>query len=194
MVSIAMALEGMPSVLVDNDSGMHAAITHLVRVHEHRRIAFVRGPAGSVDAERRYGVYRRVLDENGLALDERLVVTGDFEAGSGAAAVRTLLDERGIPTSEIDAVVSSNDSMALGVLSGLTGRRIRVPNDIALVGFDDVEDARVATPPFTTVRQPLEDQGRHAVRMVMSALRDGQRPDDVLLRTELVLRRSSGSR
>lgn len=192
MCSIAMALDGMPSVVVDNDAGMHQAITHLVRVHGHRRIAFVRGPVASIDADRRYQVYLRVLGEQGIALDERLVVIGDFEAGSGGAAVKTLLDERGIPISELDAIVASNDSMALGALAALNARRLRVPFDVALVGFDDVEDARVAEPPFTTVRQPLEEQGRHAVRLVMAALRDGRRPDDVVLRTELVVRRSCG--
>jgi sigma-B regulation protein RsbU (phosphoserine phosphatase) len=192
MCSIAMALEGMPSVLVDNDSGMEDAISHLVRVHGHRKIAFVRGPTSSVDAERRYGVYLTVLAANGIALDERLVVIGDFETGSGADAVRTLLDERGISASEIQAIVASNDSMALGVLSALNARRIRVPGEIALIGFDDVEDARVAQPPFTTVRQPLEEQGRQAVRLLMSELRDGRRPADVVLKTELMIRRSCG--
>lgn len=192
MCSIAMALSGMPSVLVDNDSGMHQAISHLVRVHQHRRIAFIRGPMSSVDAQRRYDVYRRVLEENGIPLDERLVVIGDFEAGSGGTAVRTLFDERGIPPGELDAIVASNDSMALGALEALTARRLRVPQDVALIGFDDVEDARVAQPPFTTVRQPLEEQGRQAVRLVMSELRDGRRSADVLLRTELIVRRSCG--
>jgi phosphoserine phosphatase RsbU/P len=192
MCSIAVELEGMPSVLIDNEVGMRSALSHLIRVHNHHRIAFVRGPVANAEAERRFRAYRQALEEGGLTLDERLIVVGDFQPESGREAVRILFDERGIKPSTVDAFVTANDTMALGVLEALEQRGIRVPAQMALVGFDDIEDARCTKPPLTTVRQPLEDQGRRAVSMVLSALQHGRRADTVVLSTELVVRASCG--
>jgi DNA-binding LacI/PurR family transcriptional regulator len=190
MCSIGIELEGMPSVIVDNDSGMERAISHLIDRHGHRRIAFVRGPLANEEAERRFGVYERVLIAHGIPLDPRFVTVGDFEEASGRDAVQTLFDERGLGGS-IEAIVASNDLMAIGVMDGLEKRGVRVP-DVAVIGFDDIEECRYTRPQLTTVRQPLREQGREAVRVLLSMLRGERAPSTIVLPTELVIRSSCG--
>jgi signal transduction histidine kinase len=189
MISIALALGGIPSVLVDNEKGMRDAISHLIEVHGYRRIAFIRGPAGHQEAEARYRAYTEMLAKHGLPLDPDLIAPGDFTAGTGLKAIQLLLDERKV---DFEAVVAANDPMALGALEALQARGIRVPGDVAVVGFDDIAEARLATPPLTTVRQPLHEQGRRAAEMVLALLAGEEVPKQVTLPTELVVRQSCG--
>jgi sigma-B regulation protein RsbU (phosphoserine phosphatase) len=192
MCSIAVELGDMSSVCIDNESGMRVAIEHLIRTHDMKRIAFVRGPAANAEAERRFGVYKDVLEKGGIPFVPDLVTMGDFEPSGGREAVRSLLGDGKPPAHELDAIVAANDATALGVLDELASRGIRVPEQLAVVGFDDIEESRFANPSLTTVRQPLYEQGRDAVRIVLEQLRDGARPERVVRRTELVTRRSCG--
>ncbi len=189
MCSIGVALQGIPSVLVDNAKGMRDAMQHLIDDHGYRRIAFIRGPGVNEEAEERYRVYREVLQEHGMPFNPDLVALGNFQASSGAEAVRQMLDERHVG---FDAIVAANDFMAIGVMDALQARGIRVPKDVAVVGFDDIREGRFAPTPLTTVRQPLDRQGKQAVELVLAQL-DGQTLDDhIVLHTELVRRQSCG--
>jgi DNA-binding LacI/PurR family transcriptional regulator len=191
--SIAIPLPNeVSSVCVDNESGMRALIEHLIRVHNHTRIAFVRGPAANDEAELRLRVYRQVLEAHRIPFAQELVVPGDFTTPAGLDAVTTLFDERGLSPASLHSIVASNDVMALGVIEGLRARDIRVPEQIAVVGFDDIEESRFALPSLTTVGQRLEDQGREAVRIVLDQLRNGARPEQAMRHTVLVVRRSCG--
>lgn len=190
MCSIALEIEGISSVCVDNDVGMRLVLSHLVQRHQMTRIAFVRGPDANPEAERRFAVYRQTLAEAGIPFDDRLVLPGDFRMEGGQRAVDVLFDQRKLKVEDVEAIACANDSMALGVLDALEGRGVRVPERIAIVGFDDVEEVRFTTPPLTTVRQPLHRQGREAVGMVLDQIRDGTRVERVVLPTELVTRRS----
>lgn len=185
---IGIRLPDMPSVLVDNEVGMREAITHLIKVHDRKHIFFVRGPSVNEEAESRFGVYKRVLQEHGLPFEEQLNYVGDFQPGAGYDAICQAIDQ-GIT---FDAVVAANDSMAMGALRALAERGRHVPNDVAVTGFDDVEEARYLDPPLTTVRQPLYEQGREAVRLMVALMQGDKQASDVLLRTELVTRRSCG--
>ncbi|APR77997.1 transcriptional regulator, LacI family protein [Minicystis rosea] len=187
LCSIAVALPGVPSVLVDNAAGMRELLLHLVEDHGYRRLAFIRGPEANAEAERRFGVFRDVLAEHDLGLDPELVVAGDFQREASAAAVGRLLDER---PRAFDVIVAASDPMALGALDALGARGLRVPEDVAVAGFDDVEEARFATPPLTTVRQPLYEQGHRAVETLLAMLAGRDVPLQITLRTELCTRRS----
>jgi diguanylate cyclase (GGDEF)-like protein len=189
VVSVAAALEGVPSVVVDDESGMRDAVRHLIAVHRRRRLAFVRGPSANQEAERRYRVYREVLAQYDLRLDPDRVVSGTFERASGDEAVAVLLDERKV---SIDAIVAASDEMAIGAMQALSSRGLRVPDDVAVIGFDDLEAAQLCFPPLTTVRQPLYEQGCVATELLLGALREESGPDRVVLRTALVTRRSCG--
>ncbi len=118
-----------------------------------------------------------------------MVVAGDFQRESGARAVGVLLDERG---AKIDVVVAASDAMALGAIDALRARGLAVPGDVAVAGFDDVEEARFSAPALTTVRQPLHEQGRRAVELLCAKIRGEAVPEQVTLHTEIVTRQSCG--
>jgi DNA-binding LacI/PurR family transcriptional regulator len=190
--SIGVELDGLSSVRIDNETGMRSALEHLVTDHGVSRMAFLRGPEGNPEAEQRYRVYLQTLQRSGLRPSAELVVSGDFERSSGRDAVRRLLVERGLSVEKGAAIVAANDCMALGALDELAARRVRVPDEIAVVGFDDVEESRYSLPPLTTVRQPAYELGYDAVRAVVAQLRNGEPPEHVVRHTEPVIRRSCG--
>jgi serine phosphatase RsbU (regulator of sigma subunit) len=141
------------------------------------------------EAERRYALYRTVLAEEGLAVDPALICDGTFEKPAGEAAVARLVDDRRVA---FDALVAANDYMALGALEALEARGLDVPGDVAVVGFDDIEDARFSSPPLTTVRQPLYQQGEAALERVLAQLEGRPVELDTVHATELIVRRSCG--
>ncbi len=177
---------GIASLGVDNQSGIRELTEHLIKKHQRRRIAFVAGP--NHESKRRLMGYREALLGNGLPFDESLVIAGDFTPPSGARAVAALFDGGG----GCDAIVAANDWMAIGALDALNARGLRVPEDVALIGFDDVEQARFVNPPLTTVRQPPRQLGVRAVRRVLD-IADGQTDTSTgLLPTATIIRQSCG--
>ena len=189
IVGTSLVMEGIPSVLVDNETGMREAVTHLIEIHDRRRIAFIRGPAGHSEAEQRYQTYVDVLEKHSIPLDPDLIAQGDFVYSSGVEAIKVLLDQRKV---NFEAVVAANDEMSFGVLDVLKERGIYVPDDVAVVGFDDIEEARFAIPPLTTTRQPLYEQGRCAAEMLLSLMAGETVPEQVTLPSKLVVRQSCG--
>jgi DNA-binding LacI/PurR family transcriptional regulator len=190
--TVGVRVPGRPNVEVDNAGGIRALVLHLVREHGARQIGFVRGPEGGVEAELRLSAFRAALGEEGIVVDERLIATGDYTKASGAQAVRTILDERRVHAPLIDALVCANDFMALGAIDELGRRGLHVPEDLAVVGFDDVDSARTAHPALTTVRQPSGELGREGMRRLVDAVNRKPAAESTLLATELVVRRSCG--
>jgi diguanylate cyclase (GGDEF)-like protein len=192
-VCLGVALAGVTTMLMDNETGMFTAVKHLVETHRFRRIAFVAGPEGSEEAQARFRGYQRALAEGMLEMDPRFVVAGNFTRESGARAVSTLFGERGLVPNDMDAIVCADDLMALGALEELDKRGVNVPRQIALTGFDDTEFARYARVPLTTVRQPIDEQVRHAVAVLAAAVHGAESGQQVLtFETEFVKRRSCG--
>ena len=189
LVSLADDRLGLPAVVVDDGGGMEAAIEHLLVVHGYRRIAFLGGPRGNADAERRYAAYINVLARYGLPVDTNLVAVGNFRADVGAEAVGAMCDRRHV---KFEALVAANDAMALGALAALQARGRRVPEEIAVVGFDDIEETHFSAPPLTSVRQPLRLQAQRAVEMALALARGETPPSRVVLPTQLIVRRSCG--
>ncbi len=191
-VCVGLELPSCHSLVVDGAEGMRQTLRHLIQVHNHRRIAFVRGPVASFDAEERYQAYREVLAEHDISEDARLVLQGTWLRDSGEAAVSELFDERAMKVEAVSAIVSANDYMALGVMDALRERGIAVPGDIAVTGFDDVDAGKCAVPPLTTVQQPTEAMGREAVRRVVALMAGKAEPRLSPLATTIVGRRSCG--
>jgi diguanylate cyclase (GGDEF)-like protein len=192
-VCLGVALPGVATMLMDNEAGMYQVVRHLVEDHRFRRIAYVAGPEGSEEAQARFHGYQRALAERKLEVDPRYVVVGNFTRETGARAMTTLLGQRGLAPDDIEAVVCADDPMALGALDELERRGVRVPGQIALTGFDDIEFARYARVPLTTVRQPIEEQLRHAVALLAAAVHGAEcKPEAVTFPTEFVRRRSCG--
>jgi DNA-binding LacI/PurR family transcriptional regulator len=189
VVSIAMEFDGIPSVLTDNTSGFRDLLDHLIEIHGFTKFAYIGGPNDNRDAEERYKIFQDVLREHHIALDENLVVQGDFTSISGGNSVKVLLDKR---KAHFDVIVAASDDMALGALSELDARGIQVPEDIALVGFDNLEIGSYASPPLTTVDQPFYEQGRRAAEMVLDLIRHQNVPPQAKIPTQLIVRDSCG--
>ncbi len=192
----------------DNWSGAHAVVTHLVAEHGRRRLFHVDGPASAPDAKVRRLAMQAVIDAHpGTVLTGSY--SGRFSVGSGEDAAARLLDavgyrvgghssdhagdgtgdEAGLP----DAIICANDQMAIGLLRAFAARGVRVPHDVAVVGFDDIFPASLCDPPLTTVRQPIRELGERACERLMERIADPSlRPKVELLPTELVLRSSCG--
>jgi LacI family transcriptional regulator len=147
------------SVRSDDEHGAFAATTHLIE-RGHRSIAMIDGPAGS-GASRRDG-YLRALSEAGLAPVPRSPLRSDWTREAGAAALPRLVDRSSPPS----AVFCANDRTAIGVLDAAHELGIRVPEDLAVVGFDDIEEAAMTTPPLTTVGNPALETGHEAARLL----------------------------
>jgi DNA-binding LacI/PurR family transcriptional regulator len=180
------------SIVIENAEGTAKLVRHLIVEHGYRRIAFVRGPEQSAEAEARLQAYRDVLAEFELEQDPRLLLEGDFTRPGGVRAARRLFDEHQLTADDVDAIVAANDHMAIGVIEELVHRGVTVPDRVAVVGFDDSKPSHSIHPSLTTVRQPTERLGRESARTLF-ALLDGQAlPEARPLPTELILRRSCG--
>ncbi len=189
IVSYAVQGEGITTFLADNTGGMRTTIRHLIEEHGYKRIAFIRGLSGQLESEERFEAYRLELKAHDLRFDEKLVVDGDYTSESGRAAVYTLLDERGI---RIQAIAAANDRMAFGALEALQQRGIRVPDSIALTGFDDVREAQSMGVPLTTVHQSFYGAGRKVFEALMKRI-NGEHVEPVtVLPTQMVVRWSCG--
>ena len=178
---------------VDNRAGGRMATKHLLDVG-YENVGLITGPLTWWEARQRQSGWQDALQEAGIATEDNLVVEGDWQAASGERGLRQLLEQR----PDLDAVFISNDQMALGALQAARKLGVRVPEDLALVGFDDVPESVYFLPPLSTVRQDMVELGRCAVRELartIEATQQGQadvEPNTILLEPELIVRESSG--
>ncbi|MEV8316836.1 LacI family DNA-binding transcriptional regulator [Streptomyces sp. NPDC059900] len=179
-----------PTVGATNWAGGMAATEHLLSLG-HRRIGFVAGPPRLLCSRARLDGYRAALESAGVPVDDALIVQGDFYHASGFAGAGELLGLAEPPT----ALFAASDQMALGAIEALRRRGLRVPEDLSVVGFDDLPEVSWSAPPLTTVRQPLSDMGKLAARTVLRlALGEEPASPRVELATELVVRASTAPR
>jgi LacI family transcriptional regulator len=170
----------------DNVSGSYNATKHLIDLG-HRRIATIASAQNSAGDDRFRG-YRQALEDHQMAFDSKLVATGDYSLESGYQATQQLLSE------QPDAIFVASDTMALGVLRALREVGLRVPEDVAIVSYDDLPPARQADPPLTTIRQQVGNIGGIAVETLMEYIADPSLPPrEVILPTQLIVRASCGA-
>jgi DNA-binding LacI/PurR family transcriptional regulator len=192
VVSITLPMEGCPTVSLDSCVGMRALVNHLIEVHGCRRLAFVRGPENHYYAQERYQAYLDVLQERGIPFDSALV-TRPVDWKAGAEAARILLDERGLrPRVGFDAIVAASDRLAYGALEVLQARGIRVPGDVAAVGFNNSRESQLTTPPLTSVALPFYEQGARAVEVLLAQLAGESVPELTTLQSKMIVRQSCG--
>jgi LacI family transcriptional regulator len=153
----------IPWIGPDNRIGAYEATRHLIRLG-HRRIAHIQGPGQYQCSFDRLAGYRQALDEAGIALDPALVAHGDFTTPGGQEAAQHLFELADGPT----AIFAANDQMAYGVLSAASARRLRVPEDLAVIGFDDITVLAPMRPALTTVRQPFQEMGKSAAETLLA--------------------------
>ena len=175
-----------PAVMVDNMGGATQAVEHLIDLG-HRLIGCIGGPDGSPTAVDRLTGYRNALAQNGIALDERLVKRGTWSPESGYLLARELLAGPERPT----AVFSANDQMAFGVIKAAREMGLNVPQDLAVVGFDNVPPGSYFDPPLTTVEIPMYDIGVATMRMLIDLLSGEPFEKLRLFKTKLLVRGST---
>lgn len=189
IVTQSVEMEGASIFVPDNAEGMRAMVRHLIEDHGYKRIAFIRGIEGQLDARQRFQAYKDELKAHNLRFDENLVVDGDYTNESGRAAIRILLDERRL---RFQAVVAANDTMAFGALDALQQRSVRVPDDVAVTGFDDLREAQATGVPLTTVRQSFYTSGRQALDTLLKRIKGDTVPRITTAPTEMIIRWSCG--
>lgn len=180
----------LPCVDVDNKAGGYQAVTHLIGLG-HRGIGFVsNAPLSYSGAQDRYAGYRQALTEHDLPLEEDLVRTAAFLPETGQAAMEKLLALPERPT----AVFAASDVVAIGVMSSVQAAGLSIPDDMAIVGFDDIFLAAHSQPPLTTIRVPAYGLGWTAAEVLISLIEGDEEVSSVTLETELVIRDSCGAR
>jgi LacI family transcriptional regulator len=189
LLNCAASTPGFDAIKIDNVGGALAMTKHLLGMG-HRRIAFICGAAGNVDAEERRRGYRAAMRGAKIERDPRLEVDGDFTEAGGYRAAQMLLTLSERST----AIFAANDSMAIGALCALRDAGVRVPEEIAVTGFDDIPIAQYTSPPLTSVHVPILDLGERATeRLVESLSSDRRRRRSCeVLPTALVVRQSCG--
>jgi LacI family transcriptional regulator len=177
------------SIQIDNYGGAYAMVRHLAGLG-HRRIALIRGPKENVDAQERLRGYHDALAVDGMETSPQLEIEGDFSEDSGYRAGRHLLKLKPRPT----AVFATNDSMAIGCLFALREAGVRVPEDVALAGFDDIPIARYLTPSLSSVHVPISELGMRAMERLLHAVdtKNEQERRQETVPTTLVVRGSCG--
>jgi DNA-binding LacI/PurR family transcriptional regulator len=180
----------IPSVTVENLEITKQLMHHLINVHGKRRILFLRGPIHQEDSIKRELGYKLALQANDIPLDENLILNGDFERDIAYAVMNQFLGRE--KQVVFDAVFTGDDDAAIGVLKSLHEHGIRVPEDVVVVGFDDLGFAPFLNPPLTTVRAPTEKVGQLATERLFGLLEDQPTKEVLILPTEIIFRRSCG--
>lgn len=177
-------------VVADNRQGGYLAASHLIELG-HRVIGCIAGPSSITPSAERVTGYRDALEKHSIPYDSRLVRRGDFGAASGFDATQYFLSRRG--SNRPTAIFACNDMMALGTLGALYQAGLRVPDDVAVVGFDDIVLASYTAPPLSTIQQPKYEMGELAAKVLIERIRSGQahKPERHLLPTQLIVRAST---
>jgi LacI family transcriptional regulator len=178
----------IPCVNVENKAASFKIVDHLIKVHNRRRIIYLRGPEGQQDSCWRELGYCRALEENGIPYDPVMVLPGEFERHIAAMTITDAL----LDGLEFDAVFAGDDDAAVGVVDALRDAGRNVPRDVSVVGFDDQRTSAYLTPALTTVRAPTLGVGRVAAQQLVTLLRRGEADCETLLPTEIVIRESCG--
>ncbi|MDA3852525.1 MAG: substrate-binding domain-containing protein [Spirochaetaceae bacterium] len=189
-VSLAYKLKGIPSITVDNASGMRELTEHFIKFHKYKNIAFIQGPQENLEAQLRFKIFMETCRGNGVTVEENNIFQGDFICHSGHDAIKEFWDLRKIRP---DAIIAANDEMAYGAYCELQDRNIRIPQDVAIGGFDDIDEFRQLEAPFTTVNQPIRELATQGLQLLIDQMNHPQKQHkDLILPTQLIVRRSCG--
>ncbi len=182
-------LEGVTNILVDDKKAFQEIIAHFIKVHHSRKIALVTGWKGNVHSEIRLKLYREILEEYGIPYQPEMVYWGNFWKNCGDDIVEQMLAEG---KERPDTIICANDYMAISVIEALKKRGIRVPEDIRVSGYDDIEESYYNDPSLTTVRQPMEQMAQTAIATLEAAWRGEPVKKVITLPEKVVLRQSCG--
>jgi diguanylate cyclase (GGDEF)-like protein len=175
-------------IMIDNKHGIHEAFKHLIEEHNHKNIAFIRGPDANIDANQRFEAYLESLKRYNIPYRDKLVYQGDFTDRTGRKAITYFISNN----IEIDAVLTSDDNQALGVIDQSRLAGIHIPTDLAVIGFDNTREAEFLYPPLTTVNQLTSEIGKKAVECLIGLMEGKHEPNRLIIPTQLIVRNSCG--
>jgi LacI family transcriptional regulator len=162
LINCTPETNGLVSFGVDNSRGAYLMTEHLIG-HNYQRIGMIKGPDRNIEANERFLGFKKALNEHKIAYNSDYLVSGDFSSRSGYYGFLRLMSQSNKP----EAIFMANDMMALGAYEAAHGSNIRIPEDIAIVGFDDIFSGRVVTPRLTTIHTPINDLGSQAMRYLL---------------------------
>lgn len=194
LVSLSLEIPGFPCISIDSYSGMKDAITHLIKEHGFRKIAFIRGPLHHIYAQQRFQAYIDTHKEFNIQIDERKISPpGNWEAQSGINAITYFLVQNKLTIpDDIEAIVGANDYLVIGAAEELKRRGYKIPKDVRIIGFNNTPDAEAFTPPVTSVAMPYFEQGELAVRTICDLIDGRPVEKKIVLKSSLVVERSCG--
>lgn len=179
----------VPSVRIDNHRAAEDATRHLIALG-HKNIAFINGPSASPLCRDRLSGFQHALSSSGLGSLKEWIRNGDFSLESGRSSMSAILQSHRKPS----AIFCANDEMAIGAMLSAREHGLDIPDDLSIIGFDDISFSAYTQPPLTTVRQPRERIGERAMEMMLTALNNPKsRPQHVILEHELIIRESTAS-
>ncbi len=194
VVSVERQFPGIPSILMDSYQAMRVVMRHLIEDHHYRRIAFIRGPIHHFGAQERYRAYCDALAEYHLPAPPELVTPPVFWV-ERRAMIAVLVEERQLrPGIDFEALVTAWDYQAFRAMEYLKARGVRIPDDVAVAGFDNDEVASAISPPLTTVQPPFYAMAGQAIKTLLDLLQQRDVPEQVTLSTTFVIRQSCGCR
>ncbi|MBN1799233.1 MAG: substrate-binding domain-containing protein [Spirochaetales bacterium] len=189
IVNIGEFIDGYLSVKADNYNGMRELVTHCIREHGCKKIAIIKGPENHEDAITRFTAYKDTLKEHNISFNPGIVVNGSFDADYGRTAIIELMDHR---KTEFDALLCSNDYVAITAIQELQRRGLRVPQDIIITGFDNINTCKQLHTPLTTVHQPCFELGYQAAENLSSLLGGNIKQTSIELACRFIARQSCG--
>lgn len=190
IVAVGMKVENRPSILLDNKSGMEKLLLHLIEYHKFKKISFIKGPLDNHDAIERYDTFCKVMDSCGIEIDDKIIFQGDYSPGVANQIAKDIY--KILKNEKIDAIVSVNDNSALMIQDYLTSKGIRIPDDVAVTGFDNTDLSQNSNPQLTTIEQPTYEIGIKAMDTAL-ALLNGQNVDELsIIGTSPIYRESCG--
>lgn len=189
MVSIALAVKDIPSIVIDNKNSMYLMVNHLIERHKYSKIAFITGPVTSYEAVQRLQGYEQSLYENNIEINRKLIIEGTFSQLSGSHAIDLLYQNNDFMP---QVIVSSNDEMAIGACLRLKQLGFEVGKDIFITGFDNVEGVRNFSPPITTVSQNIFEMASRATGILNDIIDGKEVPICTYLNGDIIIRESCG--
>jgi len=188
IVSIGSYLDGVPSIIIDNKRGMSDLIKHLIEEHNCKKIAYINGPETAHDAIERFEAYKESLKKHNIDYDEKLIAHGNFERLYGYKAVQIFKERK----ATFDALIGANDNMAIYAMKELMNNGFKIPEDIAVAGFDNINECMSNSPALTSVAQPFYEIAKKSIDCILSLINKKQIPEKIVIPATLVVRESCG--
>jgi len=189
IVTLSAKIAHTPAVIIDDYIGMYEAVEHAIDVHDAQRILFIRGHLTSSEARNRYQAYVDVLAKKNKKLEPDLVFESDFLALDIESLVTEHIHQYGL---NFDTIIASSDWMATGAIRAIVRCGFKIPADVRVYGFDDLEQSKYLRPPLTTVHQPIGQIGSTGVDMLVAAMNNEVVPEKIIIPTQLIKRQSCG--